>query len=644
MSRTTDENPARILRNVDSGCMIVAFPMSAPVTSPMRIAFADFVLDTGRAALLRDGVEIKLRPQAQEVLRHLLENEGRVVSKQEFFDTLWDGTAVTDGALVQCVIDIRHALGDRASMIRTVQRRGYVFERPADSTVPEPPEAAAVQRRARPWWPIGRREWTMAVLAVILLTAFLERRRIPFVSLLGRPAIQSLAVLPLANLSADGSQDYVADGMTDELITNLARIGSVRVISRTSVMRFKGVKQPLPAIGRELNVDAIIEGTVTRAGNRVRITAQLIDARTDQHLWARSYERDLGDVIALQGELARAIASEVSAQLTPSLARQFTAAPRRNPDVEDAYLQGRYHVNKGSQEEIHKGIELFRQALASDPRDARSHAGLATAFLTLADFYLPSTDMLPQAKDAAIAALAIDDSLSDSHVALGAVRFLYDWDWPGAEREFVRAIDLNPGSADAHIWYAVLLAQAARPDAAFEHVRRAQALDPLSISVHVESGWVFFLSQRPGEALAEWKRVLDLEPNFAFSHTAIWAAYLSGGDFGRVRALTGGRAGDPDTMDLAALIGACATSGNKEEAAALMGRLRRRAELEYICPYEMATAEAVLGRPDEAISWLRKSVAERSACVPSMKTDPRLTSLRSDPRFRDLLRTAKFPD
>jgi tetratricopeptide (TPR) repeat protein len=251
--------------------------------------------------------------------------------------------------------------------------------------------------------------------------------------------------------------------------------------------------------------------------------------------------------------------------------------------------------------------------------------------------------MLPQAKDAALAALALDDTIAESHTALGAVRFLYDWDWAGAEHELTRAIALSPGSADAHVWYAIYLAQAGRTAAAIDEARAAQRLDPLSSVVHVESGWVYYLARQPALALAEWRRVRDLEPQFAFSHTAIWAAYLPGLDFTQARIASSHESHETDAMDLAALIGACAISGKRDDASRLIGRLRERSAHEYFCPYEMATAEAVLGRADEAIAWLQKSVSERSACVPSMKADPRLDSLRADPRFADLLRAANVP-
>jgi tetratricopeptide (TPR) repeat protein len=308
--------------------------------------------------------------------------------------------------------------------------------------------------------------------------------------------------------------------------------------------------------------------------------------------------------------------------------------------VQEAYLKGRYHLNKGSEEEIKKGIEYFQQALAKDPQDARSYAGLADSYVAMSDSYLTPAETMPQAKQAAQKALNVDENLAEAHTSLGAVGFLYDWDWAGAQKELKRAIELNPGFADAHVWYGVFLAQMGRSDEAVSQIKLAEAVDPLSLGVHVNAGWVYFLARQNQQAIEEWRKALDLEPKFAVAHTSIWAAYLQNTNFTKALAESGS---EDSPLRLAALVGTLAVSGNKAQAEETLSKLQSISNQHYVCPYEMATGHAVLGNNNEAIRWLQKGYQERSQCMADMKTDPRLDTLRADPRFQELLRKLGFP-
>jgi TolB-like protein len=455
---------------------------------------------------------------------------------------------------------------------------------------------------------------------------------------------RSLAVLPLTNLSHDPEQEYFADGMTEELITDLAQIRSLRVISRTSVMAYKGTKKTLPEIGRELKVDGVLEGSVARAGNRVRITAQLIDAATDRHLWAKSYERDLSDVFSLQSEVARAVAHEVQAAVTPEEQARLAQTRPVDPEVHELYLKGRRHVSMGVEKEIRAGIALFERALAKNPQDARSWAGLADAWSGLSDYYLPPGEVMPKAKEAAQKALRLDDSLAEAHASLGAVYMLYEWKWADAERELRRAIDLNPGYAQAHDWYGTLLASVGRRTEWPRESHLAQELDPLSPIVHFDAGANAFLSRQPDESINAFHRAIEIEPAFGLAHAWLALPYAQKGltKEALAQARKAIEIGD-SPLALASAGGAMAMAGDKTGAREVLKRLEELSKTRYVCPYEVGVIYIWLGEKDEAIRWLEKGYEVRSACMPGTKVDPRLDPIRSDPRFVDLLRRLAFP-
>jgi TolB-like protein/DNA-binding winged helix-turn-helix (wHTH) protein len=617
------------------------------------VQFGIFELDLRRADLRKQGMKVKLQEQPLRVLQLLIDNRGQIVTREQLRTHIWPANTFVefDHGLYSAMARLREALGDSSEsprFIETVARRGYRFIAPVTS----PGTIASTSALSEA---TGAKRHSFLRKAVLSIFAGLLGGALFLGIVLGlniansrdwlrqrsNPQVHSLAVLPLANLSGDPAQEYFADGMTDELITELAELGSIRVISRTSIMQYKEVHKSLRQIGKELSVDAVLEGSVSRSGQHVRITAQLIDVATDQHLWARTYDRDLEDVLLLQSEMSRAIAGEVRAKIADGVRPRAAKLLRVDPEEQDMYLRARYHLSKGDEAEINKGIEYFRQAIARSPQDARNYAGLADSYLALSDYYLSPANTLAQAKQAALRALQLDEDLAETHVSLGAIRFLYDWDWQQADREFARAVELNPNSSDAHLWRGVFLVQMGRTNEAIPEIQRAEAIDPLSLAVHVNAGWVYYVARRDEQALEEWRKILDLDAHFPVTHTSIWIAYLSLADMGDV--LSSSPAGsEADTLKMAALTGRYAVSGNREEAERLLSRLEGISKHQYVCPYEMATAHAVLGDKEKAFGWLSKGLRERSACMADLKVDPRLDSLRSDPRFDEFLEKVGF--
>jgi serine/threonine protein kinase/Flp pilus assembly protein TadD len=460
------------------------------------------------------------------------------------------------------------------------------------------------------------------------------------------PKIESLAVLPLANLSGDPEQEYFSDGMTEELITNLGKISALRVISRTSVMRYKKTEKPLPQIARELGVDGIVEGSVLRVGDRVRITAQLIQAEQERHLWAESYERDLRDVLALQGEVARAIAGEIKVRLTPQEQTRLASARPVNPDAHEAYLKARYYWNLRTEEGLKKGIEYFQQAIEKDPGYALAYAGLADSYSVLGFWnFMAPKEAYPREKAAAFKALEMDETLAEAHTSLGDARFKYDWDWVGAEKEFKRAIELNPSYATAHHWYAGYLSAMGRHNEAIAEAKRAQELDPLSLIINTTGGLVFFYARRYDEAIAQWRSTLELNAGFYPAHLYLGRAYEQQKLYEQAiseyqKALAPGQ-GNPALA--AHLARGYAAAGKRTEALKIISNLRELSKRRYVSSYVIAQIYTALGDTSRAFQWLDKAYQDRDTWLDWLKAEPGFDSLRSDPRFQDLLRRMNFP-
>ncbi|HET9951583.1 MAG TPA: protein kinase [Candidatus Eisenbacteria bacterium] len=459
--------------------------------------------------------------------------------------------------------------------------------------------------------------------------------------------IGSIAVLPLANLSREPDQDFFADGVTEAIIARLAQVRALRVISRTSVARYKGVDRPLPEIARELGVDAIVEGAISRDAGRVRITARLIDARDDRHLWAQSYERDLIDVLALQSDVARAIADEIRVQLTPQEDSRLRRARRVDPEAYEEYLRGRFHWNRRTEEDVRKAIACFGRAIALDPEHAAAYAGLADAYVTLSAYnYVPPDEAIPRARKASARALELDDSNAQAHFSMGGIRFEADWDWEGALESYERGIALDPNLADGHHWKGDVLSALRRPDEAIEEARLAQRLDPLNLIVMSGLGLQYFYARRYPEAIAQQKKTLELDPRFTPALRSLGGAYEENGmleeaieTFQRANGLAG-----EDLSAKALLAHAYAVAGRTADARALLEELRAAGRTRYVSRYALAAVHTGLGETGEALDLLEQAFTLRDRGMTWLAVSPRLDPLRSEPRFKELLRRMRLPE
>lgn len=580
------------------------------ISSKTVVRFGPFEADPRAGELRKHGVKLKLVGQPFEVLAMLLECPGELVTREELRARLWptDTFVDFDHGLNAAVNKLRDALNDSAekpNYVETLPRRGYRF-----------------------------------ISAVGLHDSQ---------NLLGEPRspkIQSLVVLPLENFSKDPEEEYFTDGMTDQLITNLAQIGALRVISRTSAMRYKGTKKPLQEIARELHVDAVVEGAVMWVGGRVRISAQLIEAPTDHHLWAASYERDLRDVLSMQEEVTRAIVSEIRVKLTAQEQARLANRHPINPEAYKLYLKGRYHWNKRSLEGFQKAIEYFHLAAAKDPAYALAYVGLADTYTYFSFFdVVPPREAMPKAKAAAARALEIDNRLGEAHVSLGYVSYMYDWDWPAAGKHFEQALTLNPAYSRAHTFYPFYLSSLGRSEEALAVAKYSLDLDPASPAVSHSLAVQLYLARQFDNAIAQVHKTLELDPNFAISYELLGEVYVSRGmyreslsELEKYSALSRGRA-----MSLALLGYAHARLGERSQALGVLRQLEAASKQSYTPPFSFAVVYAGLGEKDQAFAWLEKAYGERTSRLGYFKVEPLWDPLRTDPRFADLVRRIGLP-
>ncbi len=644
--------------------------MGPAVPSSRLIRFGVFELDLRSGELQKQGRKIRLEGQPVQILICLLESPGELVTREDLHRKLWPADTFVnfEHGLNAAVKRLRQALNDSADnprFVETLPRRGYRFIAPiqavaAGGDVSAVNEAAAVtevpatrdlaEERAPDRgdlsektsvfapqrWPHARKRFGVALLVVLgILTLWILRPG-------SQPprVIRSLAVLPLENLSGDASQEYFSDGMTDELITELGQISELRVISRTSVMTYKGAHKSLPQIAQELNVDAVVEGTVLRSGEQVRITAQLIQAAADKHLWAQSYEGNLQDMLALQKKVAQSIAEEIRIKLTPHEQAVLKNSKRVNPEAYEAYLKGRYSWNKRTADGLKKAAVYFNQAIEKDPNYAQAYAGLADSYALLGDWeygVLAPKEAYPRAKAAATKALDLDSTLGEAHISLAFCLDGFDWDWESAGREFRRGIELNPGYATGHHWYAWHLAALGRNDEAVAEMKKAESLDPLSLIISADLAEELLIAHRYDEAIRQSRKTMDLDPQFAVAHYELGQALVQKHlykeaitELQKAIALSGG-----STTCTSNLAYVYAVSGMKTEAVKILNDLKNRPNHALSNAPEIALVYVGLDEKDQAMAWLEKAYAERFN--PGVLLRPAFDPLRADPRFQDLL-------
>lgn len=633
----------------------------------VRVRFGVFELDLRTGELRKHGLRIRIQEQPFQVLALLLDHTGDVVTREELQKKLWPADTFVDfdHGLNKAISKIREALNDSAEsprFVETVARRGYRFlaevkvveTAPARiselATFPHPVAEAGdrVDLAAKPAMPKDSPlslVWQISTFVLLLLVVSLSAWKLHFWNH-SSLVIRSLAVLPLDSLSNDASQDYFADGMTDELISDLGQISALRVISRTSVMVYKRARKPLPQIARELNVDAVVEGTVLRSGDRVRITAQLIDASSDKHLWSQSYEGELRDTLALQSQVARAIADQIRINVNPQEQAALKNVKVVNPQAYESFLKGRYFWNKRTADSLKIALAYFNQATEEDPRYAQAYSGLADTYSLLGDWQyavMTPKEALPKAKAAAIKALDLDATLGEAHNSLAFCMDGFDWDFDSAGKEFQRAIELNPSYATAHHWYAWHMSLLGRNDVAVTEMRKAENLDPLSLIINADLAELLVLAHSYEESIRQSRKTIEMDPNFALAHNQLAQAYLQThmlaeavAELQKAVQLSGG-----SPTAVANLARAYVASGKRSEAVKLLNDLKNRSTPVSSHASEIAVIYAALGDTDQAMNWLEKGYAERFN--PGVLLRPGFDPLRSDPRFQDLVRRIGLP-
>jgi TolB-like protein/DNA-binding winged helix-turn-helix (wHTH) protein len=622
--------------------------MASPGQPSNQVRFGAFALDLQTAELRDNGHKFTLQEQPFRVLVVLLEHPGRLVTREELKRKLWPADTFVDfdRGLNKAVNRLREALGDSTEnprFIETLPRKGYRFICPLATPVGPSPEhkiaevSPSTERTAHKFR--QRAAWIGGTFLILATAGQLMWRTVWVDHSLG--AIRSIAVLPLEDLSGDATQEYFADGLTDELITDLGQIGSLRVISRTSVMRYKGARKPLPEIARELDVDAVVEGTVLRSGDQVRITAQLIQARVDKQLWADTYQGDVRDVLGLQNQVASAIARQIRVKLSPEQQAALENARAINPEAYEAYLRG--VSQRRTVDGFHQKIAYFERALARQPDYAEAHVGLADAYMFLGHMVaLPPQEAFPRAKSEALKALQLDDSQAEAHELLGTVKFLYDWDFPGAEKEFQRALVLNPNSVDAHHYYSDFLSAMGRPDEAIAEEIRIRQIDPLSVSA--ELAMQQYWAGRYDPAIENARSVLAIDPNHYAGHLCLGLALEQKRQFPEaIVELQKAVDSSNEQMWMAFVAHAKALAGDKAGARKILGDLEALSRRTYVSPFLFALVYPDLGDKEQAFFWLEKCYQGREHDLVFSRVWPMFDSLRSDPRYQDLMRRVGLP-
>ncbi len=651
-----------------------------PKSLPRIIRCGVFEVDLKAFELRKHGLRLKLAEQPFQILAILLEKPGEIITREELRERLWPGDTFVDfdHGLNNAVMRLREVLGDspeRPRFIETLPRRGYRFVGPVEviHTVPKAaaesePSSGAPASLETPALVRNDLETAAAVIpnrwltlpriallsAAVLLFAVFSGLTVHFVTgwESGRinPAHKmSLVVLPLENLSGDAQQDYFADGMTDELTANLAKIGSLRVVSRSTAMVYKGTHKPLSEIAKDLHVDAVVEGTVLRSGSRVRITAELIQVSTDHHLWADTYESQIGDVLSLQNRVSSAIVDEIRINLTPEDKKRLAKNRSVSPAAYEDYLKGRYYWNRRSAEGFAKAIGYFEDATGEDPQYALAYAGLADCYGIIgATIYgsVPAAEAAPKAKAAAIRALEIDPTLAEAETSLATAKFNYDWDWTGAAEGFQRAIQMDPKYPTAYQRYSLYSIAMGRFNDSLDQIGKARELDPLSISINSSLGWRLYLARQYDRSIAQLRDTLEMDPSYEWSHLILGQAYEQKGEFSQaiIELRKAVELSHSSPLMISALAHAHALSGNRDEARKLLAQLMAQSKQQYVSPFYIAIVYVALGKSDLAMDWLDKAFADRSNGLVFLRVEPELDPLRSNARFIALQAKLNFPN
>jgi TolB-like protein/Tfp pilus assembly protein PilF len=573
--------------------------------------FDCYRVDFARRLLLRGAELVQLPAKALDTLLVLIQRRAEVVTKEDLIKAVWPDAFVEEGNLSQSIHVLRRALGESVEEHRyivTVPGRGYRFV----ADVREIPEIKGDPASS--------------------------------LSASSLPSRVMLAVLPFEDISRQKDEEYFSDGLTEEMITQLGRMNPewLGVIARTSAMHYKDCDRTVQQIGCELGVSYVLEGSVRRVGRRVRVTAQLIQVADQTHLWAESYDCELGNILALQNDVACAIADEIRIKLRPQERARLGKVRPVNPEAYEAYLKGRYFWNKRTKEALEKSVPCFERAIEKDPDYASAYAGLADSYCLLANTAygaLPPKEAFSKARVATLKALEIDKTLAEAHASLAQLD-LYEFDWLAAERELRRSIELNPGFAVAHHWYALYLSAKGRFKEALAEANRAYGLDPLSVIINRDLGLIYYYARQPDRAIEQYRKTLELDPNFALAHQALGRAYLEMGMYtkGVEEIQLAVRLSGESVGMLAALAHAYGLAGKTEKARGILGDLMERSRRSYVPPTSIAVIYAGLGEKENALEWLEKAWGEQDVGLHTLKVHPIFNGLCTDPRFQDLLR------
>ena len=630
--------------------------MSASAISG-KVRFGVFEADLSAGELRKQGIKIKLHDQPFTVLTVLLERPGELITREEICQRLWPADTFVDSevGLNSAVMKLRDALGDSAEsprFVETFPRRGYRFiasvERidglpvHAERSPNQRTRLGAVLQPGKLWIALGV---VVAVLA-LFLSLNIGGLRQRFLGTSAETKVQSIAVLPLENLSGDPAQEYFADGMTEALITDLGKIGELRVISRTSVMRYKSTRKPLREIASELQVDALVEGTVVRSGDRVRITANLVQASPEKHLWADSFERELRDVLALQDDVSRAIANGIRVRLTPQEQARLASAHPVDLEAYEAYLEGRYFWEKLWPTGGPKASEYFELATKKDPAWALPYSGLADSYAIDGGNTAIPNEYCRKAKTIALEAVKRDDEAAETHAILADVEFWCDWDWVGAEREIRQAIELNPNFARAHSSHGRYLLTLGRADEGLAETKRAVELDPLSLRIRWDRWLLLYMAGQYDGAAEQCRKMQELDPNLGIGHVYCGDVDVQEGKLAEgIQELEKAVAllQDSTPRAIAHLGYAYAVAGRKNDAEKQLAKLIDVAKQRHVHPDLLAGVYAGLGQKEEAFEWLEKAYQVHARDLLELEYDPHFNSLHSDPRFIDLVRRIGLP-